>query len=124
MAEATFFGLEDDTGAAGGASDPVRSGSGARSGSSFDFSASYLYQEELFGPDGRPPPPALALPDACPAPGARTYRGPQWAMLRFERPVTAPGDSMVIGSRLDQDIHVGTCRLAFSGRLVALVSGC
>ena len=41
-----------------------------------------------------------------------------WALLHFQTPVYCPLDSLVIGSRLDTDINVSTCRLAFSGRLV------
>jgi len=41
-----------------------------------------------------------------------------WALLHFHTPVYCPLDSLVIGSRLDTDINVNTCRLAFSGRLV------
>jgi hypothetical protein len=41
----------------------------------------------------------------------------QWAALLFETPVQAPLSALVIGSRLDADIHAPTCRLAFFGRL-------
>jgi hypothetical protein len=36
----------------------------------------------------------------------------------FDKPVTCPLQSVIIGSRLDTDIHQNTCRLAFSGRLL------
>ncbi|XP_051568447.1 selenocysteine-specific elongation factor-like [Myxocyprinus asiaticus] len=42
----------------------------------------------------------------------------QWALLEFERPVTCPSLCLVIGSRLDSDIHGNTCRLAFQGKLL------
>uniref|UniRef100_A0A3Q2QFC8 Selenocysteine-specific elongation factor n=1 Tax=Fundulus heteroclitus TaxID=8078 RepID=A0A3Q2QFC8_FUNHE len=42
----------------------------------------------------------------------------QWALLEFERPVTCPGLCLVIGSKLDTDIHANACRLAFQGRLL------
>ncbi|XP_041837086.1 selenocysteine-specific elongation factor [Melanotaenia boesemani] len=42
----------------------------------------------------------------------------QWALLEFERPVTCPAFCLVIGSKLDTDIHTNTCRLAFQGRLL------
>lgn len=42
----------------------------------------------------------------------------QWALLEFERPVTCPPLCLVIGSRLDSDIHGNTCRLAFHGKLL------
>uniref|UniRef100_A0A8C7CY15 Eukaryotic elongation factor, selenocysteine-tRNA-specific n=1 Tax=Oncorhynchus kisutch TaxID=8019 RepID=A0A8C7CY15_ONCKI len=42
----------------------------------------------------------------------------QWALLEFERPVTCPPLCLVIGSKLDTDIHANACRLAFQGRLL------
>ncbi|TRY55006.1 hypothetical protein DNTS_020747 [Danionella cerebrum] len=42
----------------------------------------------------------------------------QWALLEFERPVTCPPLCLVIGSRLDSDIHGNACRLAFHGKLL------
>lgn len=42
----------------------------------------------------------------------------QWALLEFERPVTCPSLCLVIGSKLDTDIHANACRLAFQGRLL------
>lgn len=42
----------------------------------------------------------------------------QWALLEFERPITCPPFCLVIGSRLDSDIHSNTCRLAFHGKLL------
>uniref|UniRef100_A0A4W5QYJ5 Selenocysteine-specific elongation factor n=1 Tax=Hucho hucho TaxID=62062 RepID=A0A4W5QYJ5_9TELE len=42
----------------------------------------------------------------------------QWALLEFERPVTCPILCLVIGSKLDTDIHANACRLAFQGRLL------
>jgi len=42
----------------------------------------------------------------------------QFAVLEFEKPVQAPLQSILIGSRLDADIHQNSCRIAFQGRLV------
>jgi len=42
----------------------------------------------------------------------------QWALLEFDRPVTCPALCLVIGSKLDTDIHANACRLAFQGRLL------
>ncbi|OZJ03798.1 hypothetical protein BZG36_03023 [Bifiguratus adelaidae] len=46
----------------------------------------------------------------------------QWALLEFDHPVEAPDHALVIGSRLDMDISLNTCRLAFHGHLRFLVS--
>ncbi|XP_066992085.2 selenocysteine-specific elongation factor isoform X2 [Anabrus simplex] len=42
----------------------------------------------------------------------------QYALLEFERSVMAVPSCLVIGSKLDIDIHSTTCRLAFHGRLL------
>lgn len=42
----------------------------------------------------------------------------QYCLLEFEKPVTCHQSSLVIGSRLDTDINLNTCRLAFHGKLL------
>ncbi|KAJ7999169.1 hypothetical protein DPEC_G00212610 [Dallia pectoralis] len=70
----------------------------------FSFDREYLYQDEyVIGQreaQGAGPDPE------------------QWALLEFERPVTCPALCLVIGSKLDADIHANACRLAFQGRLL------
>ncbi|RUP51114.1 hypothetical protein BC936DRAFT_149771 [Jimgerdemannia flammicorona] len=39
----------------------------------------------------------------------------QWALLEFETPVECPNNALVIGSKLDMDIHANVCRIAFHG---------
>ena len=58
-----------------------------------------------------------ADPKAGHAPGGHCPRQ-QWALVEFEKPVTCPRLCLVIGSRLDADIHTNTCRLAFHGVLL------
>ncbi|XP_072928100.1 selenocysteine-specific elongation factor [Hemitrygon akajei] len=76
----------------------------------FDFDKEYLYQEEYLSPgkddgiDGQ-------------TEGAQAPRQ-QWALLEFEKPVVCPKLCLVIGSKLDIDIHTNTCRLAFHGVLL------
>ncbi|XP_012924896.1 selenocysteine-specific elongation factor isoform X2 [Heterocephalus glaber] len=86
---------------------------------SFDFSQEYLFQEQYLCKDSMP---AAADSDeadkqAGQAAEAR-YPRQQWALVEFEKPVTCPRLSLVIGSRLDADIHANTCRLAFHGLLL------
>lgn len=96
----------------------------------FDFSSEYLYQDELHGLEGRPaeaagPSSAQAGPGAPPEePGtaSKPHHGPQWGLLRFDRPVTVPQDSLLIGARFDMDSSSSACRLAFYGRMVAVVA--
>ncbi|CAM9195760.1 unnamed protein product [Lampetra planeri] len=69
----------------------------------FTFDREYFYQDEYVtrqGESGSGPDPE------------------QWALLEFERPVTCPSLCLVIGSKLDTDIHANACRLAFQGRLL------
>lgn len=42
----------------------------------------------------------------------------QYVILEFDRPIIGQEDSLVIGSRLDTDINLNTCRLAFFGNIV------
>lgn len=43
-----------------------------------------------------------------------------YLLLEFEKPVITVPKSLVIGSKLDMDIHTNTCRLAFWGRLMEI----
>lgn len=45
----------------------------------------------------------------------------QYLLLEFEKPVTCSDKSLVIGSRLDTDINLNMCRLAFHGNLIESV---
>jgi len=68
----------------------------------FDFSEEYKYQDCFLtqaGDDGEMPKK-------------------QFGLLEFERCVPVVPGSVVIGSRLDTDIHSNTCRLAFKGTML------
>ncbi|KAL4858017.1 Selenocysteine-specific elongation factor [Chlorella vulgaris] len=144
MAELQFFGLPD--GEAETANDAQRQrlaqltlggqrqqpgGGDGVAASAFDSSRHYLYQDCLYGSEGRPlcwAAPAAAQhcaqqqggSEPADAPAA-AHQGQQWAYLRFSQPVTAPEESLVIGSKLDADLHTSSCRLAFHGRLCRLL---
>lgn len=55
----------------------------------FDFGRDYLYQEELYGHQGRPCSPGTGATSSADAPRAAHF-GLQWALLTFSQPVTAP----------------------------------
>nr|XP_033781957.1 selenocysteine-specific elongation factor isoform X2 [Geotrypetes seraphini]XP_033781958.1 selenocysteine-specific elongation factor isoform X2 [Geotrypetes seraphini] len=79
----------------------------------FDFGKEYLYQEEYLCSDSK------SSEDQENKQGAeRQLPKQQWALLEFEKPVTCPKRCLVIGSKLDTDIHANTCRLAFHGLLM------
>ncbi|GAQ81505.1 Selenocysteine-specific elongation factor [Klebsormidium nitens] len=104
MAETRFFSSE--TGQRGSDERKLES---ANEGA-FDFERDYWYQEELLDEEatvsGRGDESTPAKP------------GAQWVFLTFETPITCPLGALLIGSRLDTDIHTNTCRLAFHGRLL------
>ncbi|OXB64519.1 hypothetical protein ASZ78_012782 [Callipepla squamata] len=79
----------------------------------FDFDKDYLYQEEYLSKDSNPS-------EENKENGRSEVQLPkqQWALLEFEKPVTCPKLCLVIGSKLDTDIHANTCRLAFHGVLL------
>lgn len=63
----------------------------------FDFSRQYVYQAQLYGLEGRPHAAAqpkasggTASDGAAGEAEAPSHHGPQWALLRFSQPVTAP----------------------------------
>lgn len=77
----------------------------------FDFGKEYLYQDSYITKDSE------AIKADGPQ-GDELLPKQQWALLEFEKPVTCPKLCLVIGSKLDTDIHSNTCRLAFHGVLL------
>lgn len=103
MAKVTFFGLPP-LGASEAPSDtgpPLSEPCSLKT--PFTFDREYFYQDEYSTSQGE----ASSGPDP-----------EQWALLEFERPVTCPSFCLVIGSKLDTDIHANACRLAFHGCLL------
>lgn len=85
----------------------------------FDFSQEYLFQEQYLCKDLEPG--ATGSDQATKKAGQATENlcpRQQWALVEFEKPVTCPRLCLVIGSRLDADIHTNMCRLAFHGVLL------
>lgn len=78
----------------------------------FDFEKDYLYQEEYLSKDSN------SENKENDQAGEVQLPKQQWALLEFEKPVTCPKLCLVIGSKLDTDIHANTCRLAFHGVLL------
>ncbi|KAJ1494563.1 hypothetical protein T484DRAFT_1765353, partial [Baffinella frigidus] len=84
----------------------------------FNYSREYLTSEELQNTSKDVPEGtqwALLVLEK------EVAQGTQWALLVLEKPVTAPRDSLLIGSVLDQDISVNSCRLVFYGRMLDIV---
>ncbi|NXT06740.1 SELB factor, partial [Prunella fulvescens] len=80
----------------------------------FDFEKDYLYQEQYLSKDSVSSEENKENDQA----GEVQLPKQQWALLEFEKPVTCPKLCLVIGSKLDTDIHANTCRLAFHGVLL------
>lgn len=102
MARVTFFGLPP-VGVSEPPSDTKPPPEPCSLETPFTFDREYFYQDEYLTGQGE----ASSGPDP-----------EQWALLEFERPVTCPSLCLVIGSKLDTDIHANACRLAFQGRLL------
>ncbi|XP_063797242.1 selenocysteine-specific elongation factor [Pseudophryne corroboree] len=80
----------------------------------FDFGKEYLYQDSYVTKDS-----ATSEQDKEGGlQGDEVLPKEVWALLEFERPVTCPRLCLIIGSKLDTDIHSNTCRLAFHGTLL------
>jgi hypothetical protein len=64
----------------------------------FDWSQQYLHQEELYGLEGRPITSSSSSSGASATSGTvdgnevqqQRHFGPQWVLLKFDQPVTAP----------------------------------
>ncbi|KAL9982146.1 hypothetical protein ACROYT_G010955 [Oculina patagonica] len=85
----------------------------------FDISKEYVFQEEVvdqskhFGSTAE---------DENADSEIKPFSNQQWLFIEFEKPVTCPEHCLVIGSRLDTDIHLNLCRIAFHGRLLVPVT--
>nr|ADI46930.1 SelEFm [Volvox carteri f. nagariensis] len=137
MAEMTFFGTPDGGGLSRDAAlaamvanlNPMTpSGSPV----AFDLDKDYQYQasllvvvqDELYGLEGRPIRIFAAgwqMPLEAADGGNFGHFGPQWALLKFDKPVTAPKEALIIGAKFDSDVHGEACRLAFYGRLACVI---
>ncbi|VCX20116.1 unnamed protein product [Gulo gulo] len=86
---------------------------------SFNFSREYLFQEQYLEKDLAPAGTDSDETDKKTGQAAEGHcPRQQWALVEFEKPVTCPRLCLVIGSRLDADIHANMCRLAFHGVLL------
>lgn len=103
MAKVTFFGLPPADAAEPPSDSKPPPSQPCSLETPFTFDREYYYQDEYCMGQGQ----AGSGPDP-----------EQWALLEFERPVTCPSFCLVIGSKLDTDVHANACRLAFHGRLL------
>ncbi|OCT83361.1 hypothetical protein XELAEV_18025901mg [Xenopus laevis] len=102
MAKVTFFSL------------PPASFNEELPANAFDFGKEYLYQDGYITKDSK----NSEQDKVDNHQGEEAIPKQQWALLEFEKPVTCPKLCLVIGSKLDTDIHSNTCRLAFHGVLL------
>ena len=110
MGRLTFFGLYDDVeqGSLEKQTDQIR----ISDEDSLDLSKEYLYQDELIS--------NISKGKTASAEGSEINKLPvrQYALIQFEKPVTCQNSALVIGSKLDTDIHANVCRIAFHGKLL------
>jgi selenocysteine-specific elongation factor len=95
MAKLSFFGLLQDF-------------TNMPEEKSFDFNKEYKFQDELL----------LDPQDDDKGVSAKEMPVKQFALLEFEKPVLVVPKCLIIGSKLDTDIHTKTCRLAFWGHVL------
>ncbi|XP_063424847.1 selenocysteine-specific elongation factor-like [Mytilus trossulus] len=97
MAKVTFFGLYEDP-----------NSKEADSTTALDYTREYVYQDNFIT--------NTAKQDQAKAQQRLPIK--QYALIEYEKPVTCPHNSLVIGSKLDTDIHANMCRIAFHGQLL------
>lgn len=105
MGRLTFFGFYDDSQITS-----LCDKTGALSivgCESFDTTKDYLYQDELM------------IRKKTEGDSEQVhFPVRQYAVIQFEKPVTCQNNSLVIGSKLDTDIHANMCRIAFHGKIL------
>ncbi|XP_077977999.1 selenocysteine-specific elongation factor-like [Glandiceps talaboti] len=94
------------------------------SDSGFNFDQEYIYQEELQSKQSAAKKSDSDKENASQSDEATKSPLPnqQYALIEFEKPITCADSSLLIGSKLDTDIHANMCRLAFYGQLVYSIS--
>lgn len=98
---------------------PGQSVDSSQESTSFDMSREYVFQEAVLKQSSRP---ASSAGNENSESEKNPVSTQQWLFIEFEKPVTCPENSLVIGSRLDTDIHLNVCRIAFHGRLLVPVT--
>ena len=102
-------------------SPPCQSSDTSLENSLFDMSREYVFQEAVLqgskSVTGSAESENVSSETTC-----SPLSTQQWLFIEFEKPVTCPKNSLVIGSRLDTDIHLNLCRIAFHGLLVVPVT--
>lgn len=90
-----------------------------------DFTQEYTYQEELYTDSAisakLDEQNALGSASAGGTATAADIPVKQFVLVELEKPVTCSRHALMIGSKLDSDIHANMCRLAFHGRIVRLL---
>ncbi len=118
MASTTFFSRPVSAASPAPVAPPTREGKGKGGGEvRFDWGSDYEYQEELQPRKGKEEKERDKDKDTAKPAGEVEW----WVLLKFEHSIECPADSVVIGTRLDGDITENVCRIAFHGRIVAIM---
>ena len=86
--------------------------------SQFDFSREYAFREELQNQN--------IVSHACLEEESNSslscHKEETFALVELDHPVTCAADALVIGSRLDTNVHTSSCRIAFYGKIVEAIA--
>ncbi|XP_060600172.1 selenocysteine-specific elongation factor-like [Ruditapes philippinarum] len=111
MGRLTFFGLYDDT-TDRRSLEKQTAQIKVSDEDSLDLSKEYLYQDELISNSSK------GKGDSAEGGEIKKLPVKQYALVQFEKPMTCQNSALVIGSKLDTDIHANVCRIAFHGKLL------
>ena len=92
----------------------------------FSMENDYLFQQELYGYEGRPIGESeewYTFSDASLCHSMEAFHGPQWALITFEDCVIARKGDLLLGAKLDTDLDSCTCRISMSGKIVHVFDG-
>ena len=106
MGRLTFFGYHDNK--SDKSLETMATALTLDTSTSIDLNNEYVYQDELLSNNTK-----QSLAD-----NSQKLPTRQFALVQFEKPVTCQNNCLVIGSKLDTDIHANMCRIAFHGKLL------
>ncbi|KAL3870280.1 hypothetical protein ACJMK2_038357 [Sinanodonta woodiana] len=102
MGKVTFFGLYDEHGNSSNRPSSLEE-------TFFDLNKEYKYQDQFL---------TKSTQSEESTQNGTDIPNQQFALIEFEKPVTCQINSLIIGSKLDTDIHANLCRIAFHGHLL------
>ena len=85
-------------------------------GPDFDLTKQYQYQDDFLTKN------ASSVSGGASSDSSESFPSRQFALIEFEKPITCQNHALIIGSKLDTDIHANMCRIAFHGQIMQVMT--